>query len=225
MSPTDPKRRLADAVRQLLERVLLAQAPERMLTAAAERIEAVCADLAPFVGSPLPASSLRELLAANPGGFGAVAQEDIRIFYSKGCVYGAHNALAAPIELSFEGDRAVGRGTFGVPYQGPPGCVHGGIVAAVFDQILGSVNIFRNEPGMTGTLTVYYRRPTPLYRELRFEAWRERKEGRKMYARGAVYDGDTLTAEAEGVFIAFESEAALDRLPGLRDWIGRNGFE
>jgi acyl-coenzyme A thioesterase PaaI-like protein len=225
MGPTDSKRRLADAVRLLLERVLLAEAPEEMLLHQATQVEAIASELAPFSGSPFPGSSLRELLSSSPGGFGAVAQEDIRVFYSKGCIYGAHNALAAPIELSFEGEKAIGRGTFGVPYQGPPGCVHGGIVAAVFDQILGSVNIFRNEPGMTGTLTVYYRRPTPLYRELRFEAWRERKEGRKMFARGAVYDGDTLTAEAEGVFIAFESEAALDRLPGLRDWIGRNGFE
>jgi len=98
-------------------------------------------------------------------------------------------------------------------------------VAAVFDQILGLVNLFRDEPGMTGTLSVYYRKPTPLYRELRFEAWRDRKEGRKMFSRGAVYDGETLTAEAEGVFIALETEEAMDRLPGLREWLGRQRQE
>ena len=37
------------------------------------------------------------------------------------------------------------------------------------------------------------------------EGWFERREGRKIYARGAMYAEGELTAEAQGLFIAFDS--------------------
>ena len=45
------------------------------------------------------------------------------------------------------------RGTvhFGVTFEGPPGCVHGGYVAHFFDQVLGQHNLFARVPAMTGT--------------------------------------------------------------------------
>jgi acyl-CoA thioesterase FadM len=48
---------------------------------------------------------------------------------------------------------------------------------------------------------VKYRSPTPLHRELRFEGTLDRVDGRKIFTSGRCYDGDTLTAEAEGLFI------------------------
>ena len=65
---------------------------------------------------------------------------------------------------------ALGLVRFGSAYEGPPGHVHGGFVAAAFDEVLGYVQSLGGRPGMTGTLTVRYRSPTPLYTELRFEA-------------------------------------------------------
>ena len=71
--------------------------------------------------------------------------------------------------------RAVGRrrphagpATFGSAYEGPPGCVHGGYVAAAFDEVLGSTQSLAGRPGMTARLTVNYRSPTPLHTELTF---------------------------------------------------------
>jgi hypothetical protein len=42
-------------------------------------------------------------------------------------------------ELAIAHESGVTRGTvnFGVTFEGPPGCVHGGFVAHFFDQILG----------------------------------------------------------------------------------------
>jgi acyl-CoA thioesterase FadM len=57
---------------------------------------------------------------------------------------------------------------------------------------------------MTGTLSIRYRRPTPLNTDLRFEAWLERSEGRKRFVRGTVAAGAMVTAEAEGIFIAID---------------------
>ena len=112
-------------------------------------------------------------------------------------------------EVDEDGFRGIeGRGTFGAPYEGPPGFVHGGWVACAFDEMLGIANIAAGHPGMTARLTVHYRRPTPLFRELRFRAWLERVEGRRIVSRAEVWDGDTLTAEADGLFVQPRPELA-----------------
>ena len=51
---------------------------------------------------------------------------------------------------------------FDFAYEGPPTCVHGGVIAETFDEVLGAANMVAGNPGMTGTLTVRYRKPTPL---------------------------------------------------------------
>jgi acyl-coenzyme A thioesterase PaaI-like protein len=99
-------------------------------------------------------------------------------------------------------------GTFGAAYEGPPGFVHGGWVACAFDEVLGIANISSGNPGMTGRLIVHYRRPTPLFREIRVRAWVDRLEGRRIMSRAEMYDGDTLTAEAEGLFVQPRPELA-----------------
>jgi len=104
--------------------------------------------------------------------------------------------------VEHEGKLAVeGRGTFGAPYEGPPGFVHGGWIACAFDEMLGIANIAAEHPGMTARLTVHYRRPTPLFRELRIRAWVDRVEGRRIMSRAVIWDGETVTAEADGIFV------------------------
>jgi hypothetical protein len=102
----------------------------------------------------------------------------------------------------------IGRGVFGAAYEGPPSFVHGGWVACLFDEMLGIANIESGQPGMTARLIVHYRRPTPLFRELRVRAWVDRIEGRRIMSRAEVYDGETLTAEAEGLFVQPRPELA-----------------
>jgi acyl-coenzyme A thioesterase PaaI-like protein len=95
-----------------------------------------------------------------------------------------------------------GTGTFGSAYEGAPGCVHGGFLAAAFDEVLGMACIFSGNPGMTGELTIRYRRPTPIKTELRFEGRLERVEGRKIYTAGEIRAGDVVTVESKGLFIS-----------------------
>ncbi len=100
------------------------------------------------------------------------------------------------------------RGSFGAAYEGPPGFVHGGWVACAFDEVLGIANIAAGNPGMTARLIVHYRKPTPLFHDLRLEAWVDRVEGRRIMSRAEMYDGETLTAEAEGLFVQPRPELA-----------------
>ena len=135
-------------------------------------------------------------------------------------VVGAASPLSPRLdwEVRQEAGRVVveARGTFGAAYEGPPGFVHGGWVACTFDEILGIANIASGNPGMTGRLTVHYRRPTPLFRELRVRAFVDRVEGRRILSRAEMYDGDTMTAEADGVFIQPRPELA-EQYFGPRD--------
>ena len=108
-----------------------------------------------------------------------------------------------------DGSQAVeARGTFGAAYEGPPSFVHGGWVACAFDEVLGIANIASGNPGMTARLVVHYRKPTPLFRELILRAWVDRVEGRRIMSRAEMYDGETLTAEAEGLFVQPRPELA-----------------
>jgi acyl-coenzyme A thioesterase PaaI-like protein len=91
---------------------------------------------------------------------------------------------------------------FDAPWCGPPESVHGGVVALVFDELLGCVVVVNALGGFTGTLTVRYVSLTPIGQPIRMRAWIDRSEGRKTWAKGTMHHGETLCAEAEGVFIS-----------------------
>ena len=104
-------------------------------------------------------------------------------------------------------DRVVGRVTYGHQYEGPPGCVHGGMLAAAFDIVLAVSAAKCGRMLVTGTLSVRYRRPTPLATELRFEGELVGIEGRKVRSSATVCgpDGES-TAEAEGIFLIVDDD-------------------
>ena len=79
--------------------------------------------------------------------------------------------------------------------------MHGGICALVLDQLLGEVaSAGLTKPHFTGTITVRYLRGTPLGR-VRAEAWVDRTDGVKTFARGTLADAEGVTVEADGIFI------------------------
>ncbi len=130
-----------------------------------------------------------------------------RVMLDRSPVIGLGNPVAPPLSFRAEDGKVVGTGSFGMQYEGPPGHVHGGFVAAALDELLGMAQTLSGKSGMTGTLTVRYRRPTPLYKQLTFTAWVDRIEGRKIFTSGTIHDGETLCAEAEGVFISVDFHA------------------
>jgi acyl-coenzyme A thioesterase PaaI-like protein len=113
------------------------------------------------------------------------------------------------MRLRQEGDVVVGEITFGSAYEGPPGCVHGGYVAGAFDELLGATQSLSGAPGMTGTLTVRYRSPTPLHVPVIMRGRIRGVEGRKIFAEGTLHHEDRLCAEAEGIFISIRPETFL----------------
>jgi acyl-coenzyme A thioesterase PaaI-like protein len=207
----EQKRRLADAMRLVIERLVPSNAPVDELRAAAEGLERYA-----------------EALQAHPrlvrvhGHPESATAGDVGAFFDQSPLIGLANPLAPPITVGRAGDRAaIASVSFGSAYEGPPGSVHGGFVAAAFDEVLGYVQSLSGAPGMTGTLTVRYVRQTPLHRELLFEAEIARVEGRKIFTEGRVRSDGVLTAEAQAVFISIDP-AKMAELARMRDaWEAR----
>jgi acyl-coenzyme A thioesterase PaaI-like protein len=182
--------RLAAAVRSLTAAAVHVADPAAAI-ATAERVERLVADLAPHLAEPaLPRYPTLTPPPTEPA--------DLMPF---DLVVGRLNPLAPPITFRWEAGKSVGLVTFTRPYEGPPGCVHGGILAAAFDQTLSIANVMAGTAGPTAHLAVRYRKPTPLGVELRFEGWQTRVAGRRIHAAGRVLAGGTVTAEAEGTFV------------------------
>ncbi len=184
---------LADATRRLIHHLHVTEAPLEVL----DGIGAAVAGMA-------------RLLEAHPQGrvyegfAEAVTADAPSAFFEFSPVIGRSNPLAPPAVLWVEHGVVHGRALFAEAYEGPPGCVHGGFIAATFDEVLGMTQNSTGRPGMTGTLTVRYRAPTPLHTELRLIGEVDRVEGRKLFSSGRMYAGDRLTAEADGVFVAVD---------------------
>lgn len=198
-TPIEEARRLAQHLRRIIERLTSVVAPAEELARAADAAEAFADRLAALPRAGWSFEGFAE--AANAPSPAA--------FFDRSPVIGLANPLAAPITLEVvedsDGERTVrGTATFGAAYEGPPGNLHGGFVAASFDEVLGFAQTLSGRPGMTGTLTVRYRSPTPLYTELVFRAGVDRVEGRKIFTWGTCHAGDRLTAEAEGIFVSVD---------------------
>jgi acyl-coenzyme A thioesterase PaaI-like protein len=192
--------RMGDALRRIVHRLHGSPAPDDELAAAADELEQLADRLDAF-----PGGSLYEGFSEAP-----LAGRDPHAFFDHSPMLGRANPLAPPIELWGDGDVMRGRATFGAAYEGPPGCVHGGYIAAAFDEVLGSAQSLAGRPGMTARLTVNYRSPTPLHTELSFEARVVEVDGRKTFTHGTLHAGDRLCAEGEGLFVAIDFSRVAD---------------
>lgn len=192
-------RRWGDAMRALVERMFATSVPLPAVEEAVERLEELHRRLDAYPVGRIPEGFSEASTSGDP-----------HAFFDNSPLMGRANPLAAPITTAIEGNRVVGHVRFGAAYEGAPGCVHGGFVAAAFDEVLGMAQSLTGTPGMTGTMTVRYRRPTPLYADLRFEGWVDRVEGRKIFTLGRALHDDELTAEADAVFITVDFSKIAD---------------
>jgi uncharacterized protein (TIGR00369 family) len=129
-------------------------------------------------------------------------------------VYGPGNPVAPPMVASSTPDgRATGRVTLGKPHEGPPGLVHGGVVATLLDHVLARAVRAAGRGGLTATLTVNYRRPVQLGVPLLATAEIGTTDGRRTTATARIVaedDPGSTLAEAEGLFVALRPERAAD---------------
>ncbi|WP_236542299.1 PaaI family thioesterase [Spiractinospora alimapuensis] len=116
-------------------------------------------------------------------------------------VTGPANPLAPPLRLSSVTDGVEGTVTLNDAYEGPPGCVHGGWVAALLDQAVGEAAWQTGSVVMTGRLEVDYRVPTPVNMPLEVAARIDSVEGRKIHVTGEIRANGQTTAETTAIMV------------------------
>jgi hypothetical protein len=156
---------------------------------ATEQVRAVADSL-----EPLPSLHATGGLGSQTGAQGSLLE--------RSGISGRSNPLAPPVQWTVTDTVTTGSAVYSPAYEGPIGHVHGGFVAAAFDDLMGAAQVAGGSAGYTGTLTVKMVRPTPLGRRIDYLAGVDRVEGRKIWvwARSSC-DGELL-AEASILFIA-----------------------
>jgi acyl-coenzyme A thioesterase PaaI-like protein len=173
--------RFVEAVRDLQDLARSADAPDEVVTEAAGLIEKVSELLAPYRADEWHAPSGRRVDLPNRG-----------------------NILQVPMVLKKTVDgRIAGDAVFRRFYLGRNGAAHGGAVALLFDSVLGytAYKLTESRYQRTAFLHVNYRNIAPVEKTLRVEAGIDRIDGRKIFVEGRLFDGDTVLAEAEALFV------------------------
>lgn len=114
---------------------------------------------------------------------------------------GEFNPIAPRVEMTLEGTTVVARCEFTNCYEGAPETVQGGMVSAVYDQLLAYAVMARGQTGPTLWIKVSFLKPTPINEPLRFECVVDSIEGRKFMARGSCHHGDERVSEAEALIL------------------------
>lgn len=195
---------LTAAVRELVDATIRSRAGEEVVGDALEQIRGITARLR---ADQIEGSSG---VNYNPTG---------RAWNWGNAAIGVRNAVAPPMEVIHgEDGRMHADVHLGAAYEGPPGCVHGGVSALLLDHIMGVTASGMNRVTLTGTLTLRYCNPLPLG-DVRLDAWISGEEGRKVFVDATITGGAGVALEASGIFIIpkwsgnFEAVVANDAGP------------
>jgi uncharacterized protein (TIGR00369 family) len=120
-----------------------------------------------------------------------------------GC--GQANIVGLKLEFVLTSEGVSSSATISDNYEGPPGYLHGGIIATLLDEAMSKANRAHGVTAMTRQMQVEYLRPVPSNSPIRIEGQVTRSEGRKHWTTAQILglDGTTL-AQATGLFIAIK---------------------
>ena len=191
---------ISQDVAQLINHLRCSNAPDEVLAEATGYIRQALETLNPWLQRGDGWSTVS--IAGQMAGM-AWREDDITSVMPYSPVSGKRNAIAPPLQLwKFSDNEVRGEALFSSTYAGPPNAVHGGIIAAVFDEILAMANLISGNAGFTGTLTIKYHDKTPLNTPIELRGVNVRQDGRKQHSRGEMRVNGKVTATAEGLFIS-----------------------
>jgi acyl-coenzyme A thioesterase PaaI-like protein len=173
--------RFVEAVRELQDHARAVDAPDDVITKAADLLDDVNRLLAPFDADEWHSPSGRRMDLPNRG-----------------------SVLSIPTDLhTAEDGRLHGTTSFRRFHLGRNGAVHGGSLAHLFDSLLGftAFKLSDSPRNRTAFLHVNYRRIAPIDKELQVSAGIDRIEGRKIFVEGQLLDGDVVLCDAEALFV------------------------
>ncbi|MDD4867889.1 MAG: PaaI family thioesterase [Mycobacterium sp.] len=173
--------RFIDAVRRMQDHARAVDAPDEVITEAADLLEKVSALLSPYDADEWNSPSGRRMDLPMRG-----------------------NILTVPMTACKTDDgRIEGWARFARFHLGRNGAAHGGAVGMLFDSVLGSTSaMLTGGPYQrTAYLKIDYRHIVPIEKELQFDAGVDRVDGRKIFVSGRLRDGEVLLTEADALFV------------------------
>jgi len=173
--------RFIDAVRELQDHARAVDAPDGVITEAADLLDKVSALLTPFDADEWHSPSGRRMDLPVRG-----------------------NILTIPMSAHKTDDgRMQGWARFGRFHLGRNGAAHGGSLGMLFDSVLGltAAVLTGSRRQRTAYLKINYRNIVPIEKELQFDAGIDQVDGRKIFVSGRLTDGDTLLSEADALFV------------------------
>jgi acyl-coenzyme A thioesterase PaaI-like protein len=173
--------RFIDAVRRLQDHARAVDAPDDVITDAADLLDKVSALLTPFDADEWSSPSGRRMDLPMRGSILTVPMS-------------AHKT---------EDGRIQGWARFARFHLGRNGAVHGGSIGMLFDTVLGLTSaVLTGGPRQrTAYLHINYRQIVPIEKKLQIDAAVDRVDGRKIFISGRLSDGDTVLADAEALFV------------------------
>jgi hypothetical protein len=176
--------RLAGSLRRLVAMTVASEAADEILRAAADTVDSLADELAPFAG---PSGGKWGLALSGPAGR-----------YLCHPFNGPANPLAPPISVSFTNGRVVGLATYGKTAEGRFGTVHGGCLTGGVAGLVSLTAVSNGRRGLLQSLDVQFVNPAPLHSELRFDVWIEEQTSSDTIIEATIHYGKTtvLTATA-----------------------------
>ena len=192
--------RAAAGLRRLGHAVVGHEADAALLDRIGELSNATAATVEEGKGRSRPIESIKRRLWEDPPGDGAQMSH-----FPECVVSGPANPMGLAIDVRRDGDEAVADFNLGAAFEGAPRRAHGGVVAAIFDDVMGYVLVLHRTPAFTGRLTVNYRAPIPMGVDMTVRARLNERNGRKLSMTAEMtLTGDPARplCDAEGLFIA-----------------------
>lgn len=134
------------------------------------------------------------------------------------------------LHLQYELERDLGTNTHRVVAQWTPtddhvsfpGFVHGGLLAAVLDDVMGRSTALLKRWVVTARFEIRYRQPAPAGEPLRVEGWMTNVSRRAVHCEGQLLRSGTPVATATGLYLPLTKELADDMVaawPGFAEYI------
>ncbi len=200
----EQRARAGRAIRDLGHALVGHQAPTELLERIAGALEPLTAELDRGPSRSRDAASFSQEQFVGPGELPLTGYDDRP-------VSGRSSPWSLDPEMHRHGDEIEAIVVLRAAHEGAPDRSHGGIIAALFDDVFGSVLGVVAQPAFTGELTIRYVGPTPLHRRLSCRVRLAERVGRKLLMTGELVDiegpDETLLVTAKATFIAVDPSA------------------
>ena len=133
---------------------------------------------------------------------------ELSYWYPDTFVSGSQNKNGMKMKAFFNNSKVVTNYTFDKQFQGGPGVVHGGILSAAVDDLMGYAAAIHQRACVTAKLEVNYISPVQIDKEFSIEAWISKIDGKKIYAESIIHDDGFIHTETNAMFIDLGERAA-----------------